>query len=76
MNLRMQIRCVELEIKRREKIFPKLVSEGKMTKDYADKEIFMMKDVRMSLIKAKVNRKDFNGKKEVNYNRNNRLINQ
>ena len=53
MDLNGQIRCIDLEIKRRERIFPKLIETNKMTQEYADREIEGMKAVRRTLVKTR-----------------------
>jgi hypothetical protein len=44
-----QIACVEREIKMREHVYPRWVGQGKMTKDKADREIAVMREVLTTL---------------------------
>jgi len=48
-----QIKCVKDEIKRREKIFPKLIENGKLDKNKAFIEIGIMKQVFETLTQLK-----------------------
>ena len=49
MDIGRKIKCVQDEIKRRVRIYPKLVENGKMEKDKADIEIEAMKQVLLTL---------------------------
>jgi hypothetical protein len=50
MALKDQILCVKSEVERRKRIYPGLISAGKMTKCYADFQIKQMKGVYRSLV--------------------------
>jgi len=47
--LNAQIACVQREIKQRERVYPRWVSEKKMTQVFADFQIKAMRDVLRSL---------------------------
>lgn len=54
-NIQDEIACVEREIKMRERVYPRWVSEKKMTQEKSDREISLMKVVlkRLQDIKNK-----------------------
>lgn len=47
-----QIKCIEREIERRERNYPYLIIQNKMTKGQAEKEIELMKSIYNTLILA------------------------
>ncbi len=50
MTLQEQIDCVVREIKMREQVYPRLVSQGKMRQEKADRELTAMRAVLATLI--------------------------
>jgi hypothetical protein len=46
------LRCVDREIRMRERVYPGWVGRGKMTKENADREIAAMKGIRTVLEQA------------------------
>lgn len=51
-DIKEQIKCVEREISMRERVYPRLVINGKMTAGQKDREIATMKAVYNTLIIA------------------------
>lgn len=51
-DIKEQIKCVEREISMRERVYPRLVINGKMTAGQKDREIAAMKAVYNTLILA------------------------
>ena len=52
-DLNMQIKCIERELKFRKRVYERRVSEGKMTKGTATYEIQAMTEVGKSLVRLK-----------------------
>ncbi len=55
-----QIQCVQRELNKRKWVYPKMVSEGKRTKAWADKELSLMEGVLQTLKRL------YNGEKPDN----------
>lgn len=49
MNIQTKIECVKREVKRRKKIYPHLVEQGKITQEEQDFEIAVMQSVLETL---------------------------
>lgn len=58
-DLNEQIKCVQREIKMRRRVYPWRVSQGKMTRDAADREIAAMEAIEKTLTELLVDPDEF-----------------
>jgi len=53
MHIDTKIKCIKNEIHRRKKCYPMIIENGKMTQEYADQEIEVMRQVLQTLTQLK-----------------------
>ena len=53
MHIDTKIKCIKNEIYRRKKCYPMIIESGKMTQEYADQEIEVMRQVLQTLTQLK-----------------------